>query len=250
MKLKNHKSYEDFYTQESNVYTARRYKTNYGKLFVALYQEGLIAALFNKAKPQIKLLEVACGTGQTTEFLQRLGFNITACDLTSAMMTEAQQRTANQSPNVVFLRANAYQLPFLTETFDILVSTRFLHLFPQHQQKYLIQEFARVLKSNGLLVVDMDNAVARTLLAPLILPYNLIRYRRLRANNYYNLPSQAKHLLESNGFQLQTFQGIGGYHLLPLTLLKDELGIKIGRHHFKGFLKYFAEQFLVSAIKK
>jgi SAM-dependent methyltransferase len=250
MKLKNHKSYEDFYTQESKVYTTRRYKTHYGKLFGKLYQEALITALSNNIKPQIKLLEIACGTGQTTEFLQNLGFSITACDLTTAMMAEAQHRTANQSPNVVFLRANAYQLPFLSETFDILVSTRFLHLFPQHQQEYLILEFARVLKSKGLLVVDMDNAVARTLLAPLILPYNLIRYRRLRANNHYNLPSQAKHLLESNGFQLQTFQGIGGYHLLPFALLTDELGIRIGRYHFKGLLSYFAEQFLISAIKK
>ncbi len=230
-----------FYEHEAGQYHARRYGTRYGNLFRRLHHH-VLRELLRDVPPASNVLEVACGTGHTTELLAEQGYRLVACDLTPKMMTQAYERLKISGS---FVRADAFRLPFPEHAFDAVVSTRFLHLFPHAEQRALLMEMRRVLKPHGKLVVDFDNFVSRWLWALPFLIYNLIRYRRLAPDTNYNRIRQTERTLESVGFKDISSQGVGGTHLLLPALLSPDLAYRIGIWHRFKPLRLLAEQFVV-----
>jgi SAM-dependent methyltransferase len=173
---------------------------------------------------------------------------LTACDLTPEMMLENQQ--AATSDNVEYLQANAFALPFPDNSFEVLVSTRFLHLFTWDQQQRLFAEFNRVLVPGGRLIIDFDNIVARWIY---VLPhalYNLLRYRRLAPFSIYNFPGRTRDCIQAAGFEQLSTKGVGGWHLVLPAFFSERLALRIGIKHQSAPLSYLAEQFLISGSKR
>ena len=239
--------FREFYARESTVYEVRRYETRYGKLFRRLHHAVLNQTLAG-ISPDAKCIEVACGTGHTTRLLCQHFTALTACDLTPEMMLKNQHSITTH--NVTWLQANAFSLPFPDNSFDVLVSTRFLHLFAWEDQQRLFREFNRVLVPGGRLLVDFDNIVARWIYAVPHVLYNLLRYRRLAPFSIYNLPGRTRSSIEDSGFGKLTVQGIGGWHLVLPALLSDRFAFTTGMLHRRPPLLYLAEQFLVTGTKQ
>jgi len=234
-----------FYEREAAQYHARRYGTRYGNLFRQLHHH-VLRDLLVDVSPASNVLEIACGTGHTTELLASLGCYLIASDLTPQMMEQAQERLRASGS---FVRTNAFYLPFPDNYFDHVVSTRFLHLFPTNEQRVLLVEMRRVLKPQGQLVVDFDNFASRWLLAIPYFFYNVIRYRRFAADSKYNLISPTEQMLQNIGFSNVGTKGLGGTHLILPALLSPDLAFRLGlRHRFRP-LRIFAEQFMVSGRK-
>jgi ubiquinone/menaquinone biosynthesis C-methylase UbiE len=84
-----------------------------------------------------------------------------ALDLTRAMLAHAQAKaqTLNLS-NLSIQQANARFLPFPDDTFDVVLSFRFFHLFSLEDQQILLAELHRVVKPGGKVVVEYNNAGA------------------------------------------------------------------------------------------
>ena len=102
-----------------------------------------------------RVLEVACGTGISTEHLWRQlpsGTRIVATDLSPAMLEHATERRGDL-PGVSFQQAAADALPFDDSHFDALVC-QFGIMFFQDKPTALA-EFARVLKPGGLLAFSV-----------------------------------------------------------------------------------------------
>ena len=239
--------FREFYARESTVYEVRRYETRYGRLFRRLHHSVLSQTLA-VISPEARCIEVACGTGHTTRLLSQHFNALTACDLTPEMMLKNQQSISTN--NVTYLRANAFSLPFPDNSFDVLVSTRFLHLFPWHDQQRLFREFNRVLVPGGRLLIDFDNIVARWMYAIPHVLYNLLRYQRLAPFSIYNLPGRTRSEIRQMGFDELTVQGIGGWHLLLPALVSERAAFTAGLLHRHRPLLYLAEQFLITGIKR
>lgn len=235
-----------FYRQESTHYDARRYSTAYGRMFARLHHEAIANALAG-VSGEARLVELACGTGHVTALLQQLRLAPIAFDLTPEMMVHARARCAERDPRPSFVRADAFRLPFPDGEVDVLISTRFLHLFSEARQRAMLAECRRVLRPSGRLIVDFDNRSACWLMALPHLFYNLLRYRRIAPDTHYTTIAATTAMLGEIGFDIEHCEGIGGTHLLPLTWIAPKLAIRFGRLHRGQPMRFAAEQFLVTA---
>jgi SAM-dependent methyltransferase len=234
-----------FYAREGARYDARRYGTRYGKLFRLLHRD-ILRDLLSGVTADSKVLEVACGTGHTTELLAEQGLHPVACDLTPEMMAQARARVGTAS---TFVRADAFHLPFADDAFDVVVCTRFLHLFSHAEQRVLIEEMRRVLKRRGQVVIDFDNFASRWLLAMPYVIYNVVRYRRLAPYAVYNRIRPTERMLRALGFERVHSEGVGGTHLLLAAFVSAGLAFRIGQRHRHRPLRVVAEQFVVRGSK-
>ena len=77
-------------------------------------------------EPGNSALDVCCGTGDLSFALSAKGATVTGVDFSQAMLEEAHQKkaaaTSNSDPKSqpTFIRADAMDLPFEDETFDIV----------------------------------------------------------------------------------------------------------------------------------
>ena len=92
------------------------------------------------------LLDVPCGTGRIAEVLVNWGFQVTAADISGEMIDVARQRIANAGGYLPALRASADGLPFPNESFDAVISMRFLPHISDESRRLMLREMARVSK--------------------------------------------------------------------------------------------------------
>lgn len=114
-------------------------------------EEKLIAGALQKI-PKGKMLELGCGTGHWTKFFVENGFELTATDISDAMLKHAQQKQLNAK----ILKADSENLPFEDESFDMVSSITMME-FVSDQDKVL-SEIYRVLKPNGYVLLGGLNA--------------------------------------------------------------------------------------------
>jgi ubiquinone/menaquinone biosynthesis C-methylase UbiE len=103
------------------------------------------------------LLDVATAAGHTANTLAPYVRSVVAVDITFDMLgeasAEAQRKRLN---NIVHLAADAEQLPFANDSFDLLTCRIAAHHFPY--VSHFMAESARVLRAGGKLAI-VDNIV-------------------------------------------------------------------------------------------
>lgn len=103
------------------------------------------------------VLEVAVGTGLVFERLVKLnpgGVN-RGVDLTPGMLKRTRRRLEGAGlANYVLGIANAYDLPFQDESFDLVMNNYMLDLIPEEDFLRILGGFRRVLKPGGRLVLS------------------------------------------------------------------------------------------------
>lgn len=111
--------------------------------------------LLDIAKPQTnwRVLDVATGGGHTALKFAPHVKKVVASDLTPKMLEKAEQFITSQGiKNVDFEVADAENLPFEDEQFDLVTCRIAPHHFPDVAK--FVQESARVLKTGGLLLIQ------------------------------------------------------------------------------------------------
>ncbi len=106
--------------------------------------------LFNRAKRNEKVLDLGCGNGRFSQYLEHVDY--TGIDFSEKMIEEAKKRF----PDKRFLVGSALDLPLKDESFDKIYGIAVFHHIPSH--KYRIKallEMKRVLKPGGFLFLTV-----------------------------------------------------------------------------------------------
>ena len=99
----------------------------------------------------LDVLDAGCGTGFLSLEIARRGHRVTGIDFAPAMLAEARRKAAEQGAAVRFEEADAEQLPFSPNSFDLVVSRHVLWTLPHPEAA--IDEWIRVLRPGGRLAV-------------------------------------------------------------------------------------------------
>lgn len=107
-----------------------------------------------------RVLDVACGTGNTAIPLARSGCIVTGVDISTNLLEQARARAAAEGLNITFDEGDAEALPYPDASFDA-VTTMFGAMFAPRPE-LVASEAARVLKPGGLLAMANWNPASFT----------------------------------------------------------------------------------------
>jgi SAM-dependent methyltransferase len=101
--------------------------------------------------PGMRVLDVACGTGNAALPAARAGAEVTGLDLVPELLDGGRKKAAAAGVDVDWVEGNAEELPFEDGSFDRVFST-FGHMFaPRHRQT--ADEMARVCREGGTIAI-------------------------------------------------------------------------------------------------
>jgi ubiquinone/menaquinone biosynthesis C-methylase UbiE len=92
-------------------------------------------------------LDFGCGTGRSTRFLKKLGFNVVGVDISENMIYQAKKISPNEDYQLV---EDGYFCQFRDSTFDLVLSIFTFDNIPTWEKKIKnLREISRVLKTEG-----------------------------------------------------------------------------------------------------
>ena len=106
-------------------------------------------------RDKMKILELGCGTGLLSEglFCPEKG-KIISVDIYENFVRKALNRKIRQKDKISFLVADAEMLPFLDESFDVIVGISILHHL---NLNFALKEINRLLKNGGKFIFSEPN---------------------------------------------------------------------------------------------
>jgi SAM-dependent methyltransferase len=110
---------------------------------------------FLNPREDAKFLDIACGKGRHSLFINKLGFNVIGYDLSKKSIVEANK---NSNANLKFYTHDMRQI-FRTNYFDFALNlfTSFGYFKSKRDELNALKSSARNLKKNGVLVIDFLN---------------------------------------------------------------------------------------------
>lgn len=101
-----------------------------------------------------KLLDIGTGQGQDARFFSKLGYEVTATDISEEAISLAKEKDTSGTKYIYHdLNQN---LPFENETFDIVYSHLTIQFFDNKTTSNIFSEIKRVLKNGGVLAIIVN----------------------------------------------------------------------------------------------
>ncbi len=104
-----------------------------------------------KLKTGMRVLDVACGTGNESLPAARARAEVTGLDLAPNLLEQARARAQKENLKIRFLEGDAEDLPFEAAEFDVVLSV-FGAMFAPRPER-VVSEFLRVCKPGGLIAM-------------------------------------------------------------------------------------------------
>jgi ubiquinone/menaquinone biosynthesis C-methylase UbiE len=95
----------------------------------------------------MRVLDVAAGTGNASIPAAKTGAEVTASDLTPELFDSGRRRAEAEGVELAWVEADAENLPFEDQSFDVVMSSIGAMFAPRHQQ--VADELIRVCRSGG-----------------------------------------------------------------------------------------------------
>ncbi|PKN16012.1 MAG: hypothetical protein CVU66_02500 [Deltaproteobacteria bacterium HGW-Deltaproteobacteria-23] len=129
----------------AELYDANRFTSITGKLGDRKERRAFSSALACLKGTQTAL-DIPCGTGRMTAVLLEAGLQVVGADVSEPMMQQACQKLKGFGDRVKFTEANLFQLPFPSESFDIVTCIRLFGHYPFEDRIRMLKELLRVAK--------------------------------------------------------------------------------------------------------
>lgn len=126
--------------------------------FVPREQEVLDALLQNiraqhsSKQRSARVLDLGCGFGKNSTFLEAVGLDVYGLDVSTTAITRCQGLVAHPER---YKAGNAVSLPWADRYFDFVLDVGCLHCMPPTDRPLALREIHRVLRPQGLLVSRM-----------------------------------------------------------------------------------------------
>ncbi|MEH1860514.1 MAG: class I SAM-dependent methyltransferase [Nostoc sp.] len=117
-----------------------------------------------------QVLDLCCGSGQTTEFLAKTSQNVTGLDASPKSL----QRARLNVPEASYIEAFAEEMPFADNLFDVVHTSVALHEMQPQQLRKIINEVYRVLKPGGVFTLVDFHAPTNPIFWPGVLLFLLL----------------------------------------------------------------------------
>lgn len=147
------------YERTGSSYEDDRYSSPFRRLYFEIRSNALLRLLeceASKSQSQVRVLEVGCGTGLTIEFLHRNASELllNGVDISPTMLSQAEKKFVDSETGPKLQEGSAFNLPFASESFDAVYSTRFVHQFTLEEQARIYDELYRVTRPEGLVIAE------------------------------------------------------------------------------------------------
>lgn len=131
--------------------------------------EAIFGSSATGEKRTVRILDLGCGSGESTILLsEKTSCRIFAGDISEEALNKAIMLT-KLNKNIDLIKLDVYSLPFRDNSFDIVVSYGYGSVA---SYKGAQSEVGRILKPNGIAIIDFRNLS----LYELLRPYKLIKY--------------------------------------------------------------------------
>jgi len=150
-------------------------------------------------EPDTKVLDLCCGSGQTTQFLVKRSQNITGLDASPLSIRRAKQNV----PEAEYVEAFAEKMPFEDDSFDLIHTSAAMHEMESEQLRQILQEVYRVLKPGGVFaMVDFHQPTN-----PIFIPGLAVFFWLFETETAWQLiKTDLEEMLREIGFELQRSQ--------------------------------------------
>lgn len=165
------------------------------------------SALTKVMPPPARVLDFGCGTGNLSSELASLGYQVTGCDISQAMLSQARLTAGCSAVDWVGLPPSAL-LPFDANAFDAVVASSVFEYLEDLDSS--LQDLARVLKPGGVLLytVPLSSHPTRRIEA---IAVRLARVKLLagarslpRIGGYLDYLRLSRNRLSVNGWEART----------------------------------------------
>lgn len=145
-----------------------------------------------------KILDVATGTGKQAFAFGERGYEVVGIDLSEDMLKVANKK--NKYRNVRFEVADATNMPFEENYFDVSCVSFALHDMPLPIREKVLEEMVRVTEPKGTVVI-VDYALPRNTFAK----YLIYRFVSFYESKYYPqfIGSDLKELVRKCGIEIE-----------------------------------------------
>ncbi|OKH43321.1 SAM-dependent methyltransferase [Calothrix sp. HK-06] len=132
----------NYYDNIAHVYDQTRWLTESVAEEVADFIINL-----TRAAPKTNFLEPGVGTGLNVFPLVKRGYSVTGIDVSQEMLDQFSQKFNTTPPNLNLIHADASQLPFSDNSFDVVLTVHMLHTVSDW--RVFLDDIHRVLKPGG-----------------------------------------------------------------------------------------------------
>lgn len=132
----------NYYNRIAQIYDRTRWLTEPVAEEVADFILGLV-----QATPETSFLEPGVGTGLNVLPLVKRGYSVTGIDISAEMLAQFRQKLSIIPPNLTLIRADASQLPFPDNSFNVVLTVHMLHTV--FNRRAFLDHIDRVLKPGG-----------------------------------------------------------------------------------------------------
>ncbi|PSB19539.1 class I SAM-dependent methyltransferase [Phormidesmis priestleyi ULC007] len=109
-----------------------------------------------------KILDLCCGSGQTTQVLVQRSRHVTGLDASPLSIKRAKQNV----PQADYVEAFAEEIPLSDNEFDLVHTSAAMHEMETEQLRQILQEVYRVLKPNGYFAMVDFHAPTNPIFVP------------------------------------------------------------------------------------
>jgi ubiquinone/menaquinone biosynthesis C-methylase UbiE len=169
------------------------------------YNRKLIGVLCSFAEVQNKVvLEIGAGTGRDSVYLAGLGATVYALDYSCQALRLVKTLYIDQGAMPLPIAADAFELPFSSNSVDLIFHQGFLEHFKRPE--LLLQEQWRVLRRGGYVMVDVPQKYTL---------YSLRKHIAMRRGQWFAgweteySPHELEELVSTCGFELLSTYGWG-----------------------------------------
>ncbi|MDR2600764.1 MAG: class I SAM-dependent methyltransferase [Oscillospiraceae bacterium] len=133
--------------RDAKSYLDSGYASTLSRIEKARLIKSVLTVSMDLELSNMNILDVGCGNGEISQFLQNYGNNVASCDV--------------QIPSIElsnFIKLTDITLPFGDDSFDIVIYNNVIeHLSSYNDQKIQLHEIYRVLKSDGCAYINAPN---------------------------------------------------------------------------------------------